>query len=105
MLQDCYTMKGAQKRKIDFLCLVAVAYEHVMCRVVVQIRQTWSLAKRLLDYQEKRGFFFLESGHFLMMVLTWTTLSDVSRDGSMSSSDDIFIVYLSFLSLFLLPRC
>ena len=28
-----------------------------------------------------------------MMVLTWTTLSDVSRDGSVSSSDDNFIVY------------
>jgi len=63
MFHDCVTMNGAQKRKIDFLCIVDVAYEHVMCLVVVQKRQTWSLAKPLLDYQEK-DFFFLVVGSF-----------------------------------------
>jgi len=54
----------------------------------------------------REGLFFLLSLLILMlMVLTWTTLSDVSRDDSVSSSDDIFIIYLSFLSLFLLLRC
>jgi hypothetical protein len=42
---------------MGFLCPMAVAYEPVMCRVVLQIRQMWSLAKQLLDYQEK-GFIF-----------------------------------------------
>jgi hypothetical protein len=63
----------------------------------------WSLAKLLLDFQEKGCFF--ESAYVMMTVLTWTTLSDVNRDDSVSSSDDIFIIYVSFLSLFLLLRC
>jgi hypothetical protein len=38
------------------------------------------------------------------MIVTWTTLSGVKGDDNVSSGDDIGIMHLSFLSLFLLLR-